>query len=802
MKISYNWLHEYLPIKIDPKQLTLIFTHLGLEVEDIEDFKLYPGSFENVTIAEIIEIKQHPKNENLKMLTLTLGKNIFTSVICGAKNLKLLQKVAYAPPKSKLYDYYRNELYVESKLIEGKDSVGMILSGFELGVNDDFYGILEIDDNQAKIGACITSIYPQTNDIVYNVSLTANLSDCYSHFGVAKRVLSYLNYHHTKAVLKPLFNNKFELGKTKCPIKINIEDPQYCARYCGVLISNVTIKSSPEWLRAKLLAIGVKSINNIVDITNYILHETGQPLHAFDADKINGSDIYVKYFSHNFDFIGLDEKTYKLTPSDLMIADKMNPLCLAGIIGSFESSVTNETKNIFLESACFNSISIRKSSIQHGLKTEAAQRFEKKVDPTQSKVILQKTIELIVKLAGGTYCEIEEFYPPLKPLTQIRLKYSFFKKMTGLDISSAKLKDILTGLDFEIQVDKLDFVEVISPFSKQDVEYPADLIEEILRVVGFEEIRLNPAYKYQISKLYQPNSYEKLKEKISNLLISQGFFEIWTNSIISPKYIPSQNNGQVVKLLNSVNTDLTILRPNLYISALDVISHNLNRQESNIKIFEIGKIYIAQNDKFIEQEHFGMVMVGQNNQIHWKIKDEPYDFYHIKGLVETIAHLYKIPELNWHSDGNSKIFILSKSTIIGDITLIPSDILKQFQIKHQVYYASIYLNEFHNACNDSLKTIQIPRFPKIERDLSLVINQSCYYSKIQELLHLLQVRFLKSYYVFDIFEGSKLGENKKAIGIRFTFQNEETTLTDKEIDILMNQIANFLQQRLPAEIRI
>ncbi len=802
MKISYHWLHEYLPYKIDPKQLSHIFTHLGLEVDELEEFKLYPGNFENVLIAEIHDIKPHPKNEKLKMIYLSLGKNNYTNVICGAKNTKLLQKVAYAPPKTKLYDYYRNELIIESKLIEGKDSVGMILSGFELGVNDDFYGILELDDAKAVVGNSITTIYTQITDWVYTLSLTANISDCLSHYGVAKRVLSYLNYHQKKSILKPYFNNKFEVSTTKCPIKINIEASEKCSRYCGVFISNITIKSSPEWLRAKLLAIGIKSINNMVDITNFILHETGQPLHAFDADKIMGSEIFVKQYPQTKEFIGLDEKKYHLSPDDVMITDAENPLCMAGILGSFDSAISNETKNVFLESACFDAISIRKSSIQHNLKTEAAQRFEKKVDPTHTKIVLQKALELMVQITGGTYSEIVEYFPPLKPLPSVRLKYSFFKKMTGLDISADKIKNILTSLDFEIQVNKLDFVEVSPPYSKQDIEYAADLIEEILRVVGFEEIKLNPSYKYQITTFYQPNSYEKMKEKISHFLISQGFYEIWTNSIISSKNIPTKNSDQIVKLLNSVNTDLTILRPNLYISALDVISHNIHRQESNIKLFELGKIYLQQQGQYFEQEHLGIVMVGHNHQVHWKIKTETYDFYNIKGLIETLAQLYKIPELNWQAQDHTKIHILSKSNIIGDISIIQPDILKQYQIKYPIYYASIYLPLFHNVGNNTLQSIHIPRFPKIERDLSFVIHQDCKFSKVKELLHSLQVRYLISFDVFDVYEGNKLGENKKAIGVRFTFQNDEKTLTDKEIDILMNQICNFLQQRLPAEIRI
>ncbi|MDI9337341.1 MAG: phenylalanine--tRNA ligase subunit beta [Alphaproteobacteria bacterium] len=805
MKLNQNWLYNYLPLKLNTTELSDILTQIGLEVEEIYEFDFYKGGFKNVIVAEVISITNHPNQNHLKVVKLNIGTKQIAQVVCGSPTIAMHQLVAFAQPGAILFNYKQEEILIEGKLINGVDSLGMICSEFELGISDFKADILKLSPQNAKPGQELASIYVPRQDTILNLNITANRSDALSYIGIATELAAFLNHNGHLYQLQNIYHSKLNLIPEIKNFKIIVEHQTDCPRYVGMRIDRVKVHPSPEWLKAKLLSVGVNPINNIVDITNYILLETGQPLHAFDADKIHGDSIFVKRFPEGFIFKTLDGVDRQLKETDIMIADCNGPLCMAGVYGGIDSGITVNTTSIFIESACFNPINIRQTSFAHQLRTEAAQRFEKKIDISNCKKALQRACQLIVELAGGDCSLIEDLYPNPAPQKEITLKYAFFKKIAGFDLNPEKIKSILAALNFEIIVNNFEFIHVRVPFAKTDVEFPADLVEEILRIYGFNAIpTVNKDLKFSLSNLPEHKIEKNIYQKISNYLVGEGFFEIWTNSLISAEHLAPFQKENAIFLENSLSNEHNVLRTSLLESGLAVIEYNLRRQQHHLKLFEFGQIYNKSSNQYNQEKHLALFITGNQFERHWKTTNNAVDIFDLKGYVQGIISILKIPNIFLdYSAETGAVNIFSNQTVIGEIKILTQSDLKHFLIKQPVFYAFLYVKKLVELSHFSHLTFQkIPRFPAIERDLSLIINKNCFYEKIHEIINKIKPELLKNFSVFDLFENNKIGIDKKAIGLNFMFQHDERTLKDSEIDDIMKSIQNYLIRNLPAEIRI
>ncbi|MCX8481562.1 MAG: phenylalanine--tRNA ligase subunit beta, partial [Sediminibacterium sp.] len=599
MKISYNWLLDYIPFKLNKDELSLVLTSIGLEVESIHYFEKYTGGLEGLVVGKIIEINPHPESDKLKVTQVFISDTLTLQIICGATNIEVGQNVAIAMDGTTIYPTNGKAQKIQAILIKGVDSLGMICAGYEIGVDNNKSGVLILNQD-IKPGTLLKDIFIQYTDWIFEIGLTPNRMDANYHYGVAIDLYAYFLHHNEEYKLKQIYNVKLPNTLEKYPISIHIENNKDCSRYVGIYISDVQIKESPTWLQNNLLSIGLKPINNIVDITNFILHETGQPLHAFDADKIMGNKIIIKNFPTNTKFTTLDGIERNLLSTDLMISDEQKPICMAGIYGGLDSGITAHTKSVFLEAAFFNPIAIRKSATNHNLRTDASAHFEKGIDISNCKNALIRAAQFIQEMAGGNLSIIEDIYPNPVPPTTINLSYSFVKKLSGNNFHPQKIKDLLKSLQFDILIDKTDLLQVGVPFSKMDIKNQADLVEEIIRIDGINNIPIQKSIKI-ISQVEQINYSEKIIEKIETFLVGNGFSEIITNSLTNSKYYNDYQLDVCVKLLNSVSTELNILRPTLLETGLEVVSYNLNRQQSNLKLFEVGKVYSSFQQNYNEK---------------------------------------------------------------------------------------------------------------------------------------------------------------------------------------------------------
>ena len=591
MTISYKWLSEYLPVTIEPEKLSKILTSLGLEVESLEAFEEVKGGMQGLVIGEVLECEKHPNADKLSVTKVNVGGDAPLQIVCGAPNAAAGQKVVVATVGTTIYPKKGDALTMKVAKIRGVESHGMICAEDEIGLSDDHAGILVLPA-AVIVGTPAADYFKPYTDWIYEIGLTPNRMDAMSHLGVARDVCAYLSHHNKKEhkVVSP-YKNNWKSDANTLPITVAIENSNACQRYSGVSISGVAVKESPQWLQQKLKAIGARPINNIVDITNYILHETGQPLHAFDADKITGNTIVVKNLPAGTTFTTLDDKERKLNAEDLMICNSTDGMCIAGVFGGLHSGVSNSTTNIFLESAWFNPVDIRKTSFRHGLRTDAATRFEKNTDISNTVNVLKRAALLIKELAGGTIAsEIVDVYPAAKKKATIALKYHYLKKLSGKNYHSDTVKNILTALNFEIVKDDIDALWVAAPYSKPDITLPADVVEEIMRIDGYDNIEI-PA-TIAITPSVDTDGYKHTyKEKTANYLAGLGFNEIITNSITNTAFYTEDELKQSVTMLNSLSADLNMMRPSMLETGLQVVAHNLNRKNLNLKLFEFGKTY-------------------------------------------------------------------------------------------------------------------------------------------------------------------------------------------------------------------
>ncbi|MDB5275210.1 MAG: phenylalanine--tRNA ligase subunit beta [Ferruginibacter sp.] len=807
MTISYNWLSEYLPEKIEAEKLSKILTSIGLEVESLEKYEELKGGLEGLVTGEVLECVKHPDADKLSLTKVDIGTGEPLQIVCGAPNVAAGQKVIVATVGATIYPFTGEPMTMKKAKIRGIESFGMICAEDEIGLSDNHAGILILPP-ATKTGIPAAAYFGTYNDIIFEIGLTPNRMDAMSHLGVARDVCAWLLHHNKKDThVKSPFKTYFKPDHQGASIEVSIENKTACERYTGVCLQGVTIAESPKWLQQKLKSIGLRPINNIVDLTNFILHETGQPLHAFDADMIKGNKIIVKNLPEGSLFITLDDKERKLSAEDLMICNESEAMCIAGVYGGAHSGVSANTKNIFLESAWFNPISIRKTSLRHGLRTDAATRFEKGVDISNTVNVLKRAALLIKEIAGGEIAsDIIDVYPDPKNKTEVAIKYHYLKKLSGKNYHGDTIKNILTGLGFEIIKEGLDDIRVAVPFSKPDIHIPADIVEEIMRIDGLDNVEIPAVISMSpaVETLAQEAAY---KEKAAAWLTGAGFNEIFTNSITNAAYYSEAVLESTVKMINSLSADLNVMRPQMMETGLESVAYNLNRRNSNLQFFEFGKTYGTDGiGKYTEQQHISIYITGKRNEDSWKAKGDKADFYFAKGICEKIMLLLGLSITSYKTEADDKLDsyanALIKNEVVATIGSVNKKVLERFDIKQPVLYADIDWDKVISL-NKNLKIAfaDIPKFPSVQRDLSIVVDKALKYEQVEKATIAAKLSKLTSVNLFDVFESEKLGQNKKSMAISFTFSDEEKTMTDKDIDGMMGRIIACYQKDLQAEIR-
>lgn len=808
MTISYNWLSEYLPQTIEPQKLSKILTSIGLEVESLEKYEPIKGGLQGIVIGEVLTCEKHPDADKLKLTTVNIGSGEPLQIVCGAPNVAVGQKVAVATIGTTIYPVDGEPMTMKKAKIRGVESEGMICAEDEIGVGKSHDGIM-ILPSELKVGTPAADYFKPYNDWIFEIGLTANRMDAMSHLGVAKDVCAWLSHHErSDAKVKSPFKNVFKVDKADgYKINVTVEDSTACKRYAGITITGVTVQESPKWLTDKLKAIGLRSINNIVDITNFILHETGQPLHAFDADAIIGKQVLVKCLPTGTPFVTLDNVERKLDAADLMICNSDAPMCIAGVFGGLTSGVSNETKNIFLESAWFSPSSIRKTSLRHGLRTDAATRFEKGVDISNTVNVLKRAALMIKEIAGGELAsEIVDVYPTKVDKKEVAIKYHYLKKLSGKNYHHDTIKKILESLGFEIIKEGLDEIWLAVPYNKPDISLPADIVEEIMRIDGLDNVEIPASINMSPANDFLAAD-ENWKEKISNYLVGLGFSEIFTNSITNSSYYNEAVLAKSVKMINNLSAELNVMRPSMMETGLESVAYNINRKNNNLLFFEFGKTYSTTGvGHYDEQPHLALYVTGNIANTAWNNKAVNADLFYLKGVVQQLLQLTNLTGIVFEAIDNESVSpalaLVHNKKEIGSIGIVQKEKLTRFDIKQPVFYADLLWQPMvKQAKKQKIEYIEIAKFPPVERDLAIVVEKDLTFEKIESTIYKAKAGKLTGMHLFDIFESEKLGANKKSMAINFTFQDDEKTMTEKEIDNNIGRIRQILETELGAEIR-
>lgn len=809
MTISYSWLSTYLPVTVDPEKLSKILTSIGLEVESMEKRESIPGGLAGLVIGQVLTCARHPDADKLSVTTVSLGSGEPLQIVCGAPNVAAGQKVVVAPIGSTIYPLGGAPLTMKKAKIRGVESHGMICAEDEVGLGSSHDGILVLPAD-TKVGQPAAEYFKPETDFIYEIGLTPNRMDAMSHLGVARDVFAWLVHHEkmNQPTKSPLANPAFKIDEPEAEhIQVTVENTQACRRYAGVTINGIQVAESPEWLRNRLLAIGQRPINNIVDITNFILHETGQPLHAFDAQQIGGQGIRVKNLAEGTSFVSLDEKERSLHADDLMICDANDaPLCMGGVFGGLHSGVTAATTTVFLESAWFHPVSIRKSSMRHGLRTDAATRFEKGVDISQTVQVLKRAATLIKEIAGGTICgPLIDVYPAPEAKKEVALKYHFLKKLSGKNYHPDAVKKILGSLGFTFIKEGADDLWFEVPYHKPDIQHPADLVEEIMRIDGLDNVEI-PASIHMAPAADVLGTEEKWQQKVSEWLAANGFNEIFTNSITNSKYYSEEVLSTAVKMLNNLSADLDIMRPSMLETGLESVAHNLNRRNKNLCLFELGKTYTTTGvGAYQEQKWLTLLVTGDVRSAGWRSGAVPADFFFVKGIVLRLLELMGVTvsqQDSWHNDQLSGAQLMQGKTVVATVAQVKAATLRRMDIKQPVWYAALPWEQLLElAAHRRIAYREIPKFPNVERDLALVVNRQVSWQHMQQVVARAKAPSLEQVALFDVFESEKLGADKKSMALNFRFQHAEKTLTDAEIDGAMQKIASLLEKELQAEVR-
>ena len=817
MKISFNWLKDYIKTDLPAAEVGKLLTDCGLEVESIEKIETVKGGLAGMMIGEVITKEKHPDADRLSVTTVDIGTGTLLNIVCGAGNVASGQKVVIATIGATLYPSVGEPFEIKKSKIRGQLSEGMICAEDEIGLGTSHEGIMVLDSS-AKIGTPAKEYFKINEDYVFEIGLTPNRADAASHVGVARdlaAVLKSINPESEVVNLKlelPSVSH-FAIDNTDSKIEVKVEDTIACPRYSGLTISNITVTESPEWLKNRLKAIGIRSINNIVDTTNYVLHELGQPMHAFDADKIKGNKVIVKKLEDKTKFKTLDEMEHELSSDDLMICNSESPMCIAGVFGGIESGVTSSTKNIFLESAYFNSTSVRKSSKRHNLKTDASFRYERGADPNITVYALKRAALLIKEIAGGEISsEIIDVYQ--KKIEKLKIPFSFAKcdRLIGKHIELTTIKTILTALGSEIEHEGNDALLLAVPPFKVDVTREQDIIEEVLRIYGYNNIEIPNRLSSSIQFSEKPDK-EKTQNVVSELLSNNGFSEMMCLSLTKGEYatkLKSLDEANSVSMMNPLSTDLNVLRQSTLFSGLEAISYNQNRRNADLKLYEFGKTYLAikngESTKYIETKHLSLFITGRKLEESWNVKNDLVNFYTMKGFVEGILERLGINDLklteysgDLFSAGLS--FNRNKKSLV-EFGAVSKSILKSMDIKQEVFYADFNWDNILGSLKKiNISYTEVSKFPEVRRDLALLVDKTIQFEQLEQLAYQTEKNMLKNVNLFDVYEGDKLPAEKKSYALSFTLQDESATLTDKQIEKIMEKLIKTYQDKVGAEIR-
>ena len=820
MNISYNWLKEYVDFSLTPDEVAAALTSIGLETGSVEEVQTIKGGLEGIVIGEVLTCEPHPNSDHMHVTTVNLGAGDPVQIVCGAANVAAGQKVVVATLGTKLYDGDECFTIKKSKL-RGIESNGMICAEDEIGIGTSHEGIIVLPAD-AVPGTLAKDYYNIKSDYVLEVDITPNRADACSHYGVARDLYAYLKQNGYETSLRRPSDEAFAVDNHELPIAIEVKDAALCPRYAGVSVKGVTVKESPEWLKDKLSTIGLRPINNIVDITNYILHAYGQPLHCFDADKVKGGKVIVQTLAEGTPFVTLDEVERKLSDKDLMICNAEEPMCLAGVFGGLESGTTEATKNVFIESAYFNPTSIRKSARRHGLNTDASFRFERGIDPNITIYALKQAALLIKELAGGTIAmDICDVYPAPIEDFKVELKYDYVNSLIGKEISADTVKSIVTSLEMKIVDENAEGITLNIPPYRVDVQRPCDVVEDILRIYGYNNVEIPTALKSSLTTKGKEDRSHRLQQLVAEQLVGCGFNEILNNSLTKAAYYDGNEtfkSENLVNLMNPLSNDLNVMRQTLLFGGLESIAHNANRKSADLRFFEYGNCYYYNKERkdaekvlacYSEDYHLGLWLTGKRVSGSWAHADEDSSVYELKAYVENIfarlgLNLRSVvvgnltdgiysAALSYHTRGGK---------LLATVGIVSKKITKAFDIDNEVYYADINWKNLLQAIKSvKVSYTELSKFPSVKRDLALLLDKNVQFADIERIAYECERKLLKAVELFDVYEGKNLEPGKKSYAVSFILQDEEKTLNDKQIDKIMSKLIASYEKQLGAKLR-
>jgi len=808
MKIAYRWLKEFIKTDWEADQTGDLLTELGIEVEGILPFESVKGGLKGVVAGKVLTCEKHPNADKLSITTVDLGDGKPIQIVCGAPNVAAGQIVPVATVGTILHDHSGKEFPIKKGNIRGEDSFGMICAEDELGLGGSHEGIM-IFDEQTKLGIPVGELFDISVDEVFEIGLTPNRADAMSHLGVARDLKAGLKQRGVEIELITPSVSDFNVDDHTFKVLVDVEDNTLAPRYNGLSIVGVTIKESPKWLQNRLKSIGINPRNNVVDVTNFVLHELGQPLHAFDADQIKGNKVLIKTLPQGTKFITLDGVERTLHEEDIMICDaESNPLCIGGVFGGLHSGVSEKTTNIFLESAYFNPISIRKTSKRHGLNTDASFRFERGIDIKLTEYALKRAALLIIEMAGGKISsDIQEYYPEKLDDFTVLISYSNINKLIGQKIPKDIIKNILASLEIKIQSETEHSLGLLVPSYRVDVKREADVIEEIIRIYGYNNIDFS--YKLNTSLSYTEFDKDKYENLLANQLVSQGFYENMSNSLTKPEFVHLASHLKTehsVLMLNPLSADLEAMRQSMLFSSLENVAYNQNRQQNNVRFFEFGKTYHKYSKTYTETKHLAMAVSGKQFESHWQLTEQTFDFFYLKGTVMGL--LGKIGMQNIQTKPvKSEIFsegigLYYQNKMVAELGLVKKNIAKEFGIKQEVFFADIDIQIlFDFVQNYTMKVLELPKYPSVKRDLALLIDQKITFGDMYQTAFQTEKNLLKEVDLFDVYEGKNLPEGKKSYALSFVLRNEEKTLNDKQIEVTMSKLLTRFEQEFGAVLR-
>ena len=815
MNISLNWLKDYLNVDLSVEKICEILTAIGLEVGGYEKFESIRGGLKGLVVGEVKTCEPHPDSDHLHITTVDLGDGRLTPIVCGAPNVAAGQKVVVATLGTVLYDDDK-EFVIKKSKIRGQESEGMICAEDEIGVGHDHAGIIVLPPD-TQVGMPASEYYHVTTDYTIEVDITPNRVDGASHLGVARDLAAYLQQTQDIRYSLPSVD-AFQPDSDDAGISIEVQRPEACPRYAGVCIEGVQVKESPEWLQNRLKAIGLHPINNVVDITNFILFELGQPLHAFDKDKIEGNKVIIRSFPTGTRFTTLDGVERELNENDLMVCNASQPMCIAGVFGGLESGITADTTNVFLESACFDPVFVRKTARRHGLNTDASFRFERGTDPNIVIYALKRAALLIKELGGGKITSrIIDIYPQPIADFEVAVKFANIDRLIGKAIGHETIKKILKSLEIKIVREDAEGLLLHVPPYRVDVRREADVIEDILRIYGFNNIEVPAKVNSTLSYTEKPDDFQ-LKNKIADLLSANGFNEIMNNSLTKASYF---ENGETYKpentvmLFNPLSSDLNAMRQSLLFGGLETIAYNVNRKSSSLRLYEFGKAYTfhpkeGENHlkQYKEEDKLALWITGNKSQASWNSQEIKSDFFNLKGYAELVlTRLGFRPDSLTLEETTEDIYreglvYAQNGKHIVTLGILSHKVLKTMDIAQDVYYAEFsWENLLKVVKNHTIAFTPMPKFPAVKRDLALLLDKKITFKEVRDIAMRTEKNLLKSVALFDVYEGEKLGADKKSYAVSFTLQDEEKTLTDKQIDKIMNKLIGTYKHQLGAEIR-